>query len=274
MLKLFKRDLDLGIYRNALLLLIPVVVAIAQCRECFKMISLMNSEELISTSGTILDYYMYCSRGMAVFHFDPRSYFVIPIYWFTLQIFISYFIGYYSHHDFTQNGRNLILAVKNRKSWWDSKCLWCVSAVLLNYITFAVFTVLSAAVCGAEWRLSNTTEFVTLVFGGNMAYMTSGRAILTSFILPCIITIGLCLLQILVGFLATPVVSFACMCGVYVLSAYYTEWFMLGNYTMWMRSTYLTHEGVNPASGLILGLVLSVCVWYIGRMYFAEKDIM
>lgn len=273
-LKLFRRDISMGIYRNCMLFLIPIIVSIAQCYECHNLISYLNTEELLKTGGTILDYYMYCMQGMFVFHFDPREYFTIPIYWFVFQICISYFIGYYSYQDFIQNGRNIFLAVKDRRSWWNSKCLWCISAVVLNYIIFGVFTILSAAFLGAEWRLSYTVDFVSRVFDANMVHMSSGEVVLVSFILPCIVTIGLCLFQILIGFLTTPVFAFACICGVYVLSAYYTEWFLIGNYTMWLRSTYLTVEGVNPISGLILGVTLSVCVWCIGRIYFENKDIL
>lgn len=264
----------IGTCRNCLLFLIPAVVAIAQCCECHDLILYMNEEELLKTGGTILDYYLYCVQGMYIFHFDPREYFTIPIYWFTLQIFISYFIGYYSHDDFIQNGRNLFLTIKNRKNWWDGKCLWCISTVLLNYIIFTTVIILSAVLCGAELKLNYTVDFVSRVFDANVVYISCGEIVLVSFVLPCIITISMCLLQILIGFFTTPVVSFASMCGVYVLSAYYTEWFMLGNYTMWLRSTYLTPEGVNPLSGLILGMTLSICAWYIGRMYFEEKNIL
>lgn len=273
-LKLFRRDISIGIYRNVLIFFIPMIVSIVQCCECHNLISYLNEENLLKAGGTILDYYMYCMQGMAVFHFDPRQYFTIPIYWFMFQICISYCIGYYSYQDFMQNGRNLFLAVKDRKSWWDSKCLWCMSVVLFYYIVFGISTILSAAYWGAEWKLSYTVDFVTRVFDANVAYMSNAEIVLISVILPCVVTIGLCLFQILFGFFTTPVVSFACMCGVYVLSAYYTDWFLLGNYTMWLRSTYLTAEGVNPFSGLILGVNLSVCVWYTGRMYFGDKDIL
>ena len=272
-LNLFKRDISLGIYRKSILFLIPMLVSIAQCYECHNVISYLNEEKLLQTGGTILDYYMYCTKGMFVFHFNPKEHFTIPIYWFLFQICISYFIGYYSYEDFLQNGRNLFLAIKDRKSWWSSKCKWCISAVFLNYMVFGIVTMLAAIFWGAECKLSYSVDFVTRVFGGNVVAMSIGEVILTSFILPCVVTIGLCLLQILSGFLVTPVVSFACICGMYVLSAYYTEWFFIGNYTMWLRSTYVTPEGVQAISGLILGVMLSVCVCYIGSVYFAEKDI-
>lgn len=273
-LKLFRRDLSIGIYRKSMLFFIPMLVAIVQCYECHNVISYLNEENVLQTGGTILDYYMFCMKGMFVFHFDPREHFIIPIYWFMFQIFISYFIGYYSYDDFIQNGRNLFLAVKNRKSWWNSKCLWCISAVFLNYMVFGMITILLAAFWGAEFKLNYSVDFVSRVFGDNVLYMSSNEVILVSVILPYVVTIALCLFQILVGFFTTPVVSFACICGVYVLSAYYTNRFLLGNYTMWLRSTYLTEEGVNPISGLILSVTLLICVWYIGSMYFEEKDIL
>ncbi len=164
--------------------------------------------------------------------------------------------------------------VRDRRSWWNSKCLWCISAVLLNYVIFALTAILSALFYCADFKIICTTDFMTKIFGENMAYMTSSVAIWISFFLPCIVTMGVCLLQILIGFLTTPVVSFACICGLYVLSAYYTSWFLIGNFTMWLRSTYLTEEGVHPFSGLILGMILSICVWYIGKKYFENKDIL
>lgn len=273
-LKLFRRDISIGIYRNVLLFLIPMIVSIIQCHECHHLISFLNEEKLLRTGGTILDYYMYCMQGMGIFHFDPRQYFIIPIYWFMLQIGISYCIGYYSHQDFMQNGRNLILALRDRKSWWDSKCLWCMSAVFFYYMIFGISIILSAVFWGAEWKLSYTVDFVTKIFGVNATYMSSAEVVFISFVLPCVVTISLCMFQILFGFFTTPVVSFACICGVYVLSAYYTDWFLPGNYTMWLRSAYFTTEGVNPFSGLILSVTLAVCVWYIGKMYFYDKDIL
>lgn len=272
-LKLLRRDISMGIFHNWPLFFIPVIAAILQSYECHNIIAYMNETEALTEAGTILDYYLYNRRGMFVFHFNPTESFIIPVYWFIFQIGISYFIGYYSHQDFVQNGRNLFLAVKDRTSWWHSKCVWCIGAVLCNYMSFIFATVLSAVFWGAEWKFSYTNDFVSGILSSGLGNLPVGKLIFISFLVPCIITIGLCFFQILVGFLLTPVVSFAGMCGLYVLSAYYTEWFLPGSYTMWFRSTYATSEGVRPVSGIILGVVLIFGVWYMGKIYFESGDV-
>lgn len=272
-LKLFQRDLSLGTCRNVVLFVLPVILAIVQCVDCHDLILHLNEENQMRTGGTILDYYIQCTKGMSVFIFDSKSYFIIPLYWFVFQIGISYCIGNYAYDDFMHNGRNLLLAIKNRKSWWDSKCLWCISTVLVYYTVYILAIVMFALIFGADLKLDCTSDFVSSVFGYGMTYMKNTEVILISLVLPCVTTISLCMLQILIGFFTTPVVALASICGVYVLSAYYTKWFMLGNYTMWLRSTYLTEDGVHHISGLILAVTLFVCVWNVGSVYFERKDI-
>jgi len=146
-------------------------------------------------------------------------------------------------------------------------------SVLLYYMVFAASVALDAVLWGAEWNLNGTLDFTARVFAPNIATLSNKELLLISFILPYIVTAGLCLLQIFAGFFVSPVVSFACMCGIYVLSAYYTTWFFPGSYTMWIRSAYIASEGVQPVSGMVLGLLLIFGTQYIGKLYFEGKDI-
>ena len=81
------------------------------------------------------------------------------------------------------------------------------------------------------------------------------------------------LLQVLAGFIITPVISFAAVCGVYVLSAYYTVWYLSGNYTMWQRVSYVVAGGVNPMSGVVLAAGMLITAFAGGIVYFDNKDI-
>ena len=60
----------------------------------------------------------------------------------------------------------------------------------------------------------------------------------------------------------------------YVLSAYYTVWYLPGNYTMWQRASYIEADGVNPASGLVLSAGMILISLIGGLMYFDRKDIL
>lgn len=224
-------------------------------------------------NGTVMDYYLFCMRGMPVFHFDPVESFSIPIYWFVFQITAAYFTAYYAHNDFMENGRNLFIASGNRTSWWRGKYLWCMISVIVYFLVTVLAVAVSAMCFGAELSYRFTEEFMTAVFLPEMVKLTGIEAILISFLLPLVITMALCMVQLLLSFLLTPVVSFAVSCAVYVLSAYYTSWFFMGNYTMWLRSSYVTAEGISSAAGLVMGVTVILLTCAAGRLYFEKKDI-
>lgn len=77
----------------------------------------------------------------------------------------------------------------------------------------------------------------------------------------------------IVSFVLTPVVSFALTCGIYVLSAYYTIWILPGSYAMWIRSSYVAAEGVNPESGILIAVFLIVTSVFAGCVYFDRCDV-
>lgn len=273
-LKLFKRDMNLGVFRRLFMYVVPIFIAYMQSNECHKVFQYMKHEGLLSSMGTGIDYLLYCTQGMFVFHFDPKEYFSIPIYWFLFQIYISYIIAYYASDDYNNYGKNLFLSVRNRSSWWNAKCLWCMVSVALYYIIY-VFSVLAmASIFGANLKLSYTPEFVGSVFNANALALNIHDILLISIIIPFLVTIGLCLSQVFTGFIFTPVVSFAVVSGVYIVSAYYTEWWLPGSYTMWLRSALLTTEGVRPVSGIMFGVLMVFLAWYGGLIYFETKDVL
>ena len=111
-------------------------------------------------------------------------------------------------------------------------------------------------------------------FGYNMTYVSYRDIILISIIVPVLTTISICLVQMLLSFMLSPVTSYALSCMLYVLSAYYTEWFLPGSFTMWLRSSYYDKNGLNPMSGVIISLFLITIVFMYGKAYFEKKDIL
>lgn len=176
------------------------MLASVQCFDCHELIRNLNEANQMQTGGTVLDYYIQCTKGMSVFIFDPTNSFTIPIYWFVFQLGISYCIGNYAYDDFSNNGRNLFLAIKDRKNWWDRKCLWCVTAVLVYYVVYCLTIIVLALNFGGELKLEYSPDFVSSVFAYVMTYMKNSEVILISFALPCVVTIGLCFFQMLLSF--------------------------------------------------------------------------
>ena len=273
-LNFLKRDVKLGILQRLFLYLVPVLLAFMQAGECHRIFRYMDSENIFSSSGTIVDYLLYCMQGMFVFHFDPKEYFTIPIYWFIFQIYASYLIAYYANDDYLDNAKNLFVAAGNRTGWWNAKFLWCIASVVLYYIVYIVSIVAMACLFGGELKLSYTPEFVGSVFNSTAMILEMSDIIVIAILIPLFVTTGMCLVQLILGFITTPVVSFAAVSGVYIVSAYYTEWWLPGSYTMWLRSTVVTEEGVRPVSGILFGILMMCLAWYGGKTYFETKDVL
>lgn len=271
--KLLYRDIRLGIIKRSHLFIFALLFALLSCYECHQSIIFLNNAELMDTQGTVLDYCLYALRGMRVYTFNPKSTFEIPLKWFVLQMSISYFVAYYSENDFKKSGRNVFLSCKNRGIWWLSKVITCALSVLVLFFATIFFISLIAIIDGASPLFSITESLITIVNNSNALYLSLSDYIFVAFILPIVATAAICMLQLFLSFVIKPVTSFALMCGLYVLSAYYTSPFLLGNYTMWLRCSYYDECGVSPISGLILSLGLIALILMTGYIYFLDVDV-
>jgi len=271
--KLVHRDVNLGIIRRLAVMIIPLIVSITQVKTVHDMINELQKYNMLENSGTIADYYLYAMSGMDVFRFDPKEYFTIPIFWFVFQIGISYFVAYFAKQDFSMNGRNLFIASKSRSLWWFSKVVWVIFSVIVYYAMMIFFTGIGAVLSGAEISLHFSREFISQVLSYNAIYLTDFDMIFIAVIIPIIVTIAVCLFQLLFSLVLTPVTSFAIVSAGYVLSAYYTSWLFIGNYTMWLRSSYVTDEGVTPYGGLIIAVGIILVVLVMGKLYIDDVDV-
>ncbi|MEE0036009.1 MAG: hypothetical protein UEY44_06890 [Coprococcus sp.] len=273
-LRLLRRDINLGTVRRLFMYIIPVVIAYMQVSECNKLYVSFLNDGTLTAPATVIDYLMYCTQGMFIFHFDPSQHFVIPIYWFLFFISISYIIAYYAHDDYEGNGRNIYLAVGNRRSWWNAKCVWCILSVVVYYIAYLAGIALLTLIKGGKLSLTCNRKFVDIVLSNNASALSIKEIMIIMVLLPLLIVSGICLVQMFMGFIVTPIASFAIISGVYVVSAYYTVWWLPGNYTMWLRSSLINEEGVRPVSGIVYGFIMMFMAWYGGRSYFENADVM
>ena len=274
MLKYLRRDLWLGTLKRSYLFLIPVVFALLMSLQFSDIVNSFNEYNNSHISVTIMDYYVFAMKGLDYYQIDPFYIYPLPLYWFTFQMGLSYFIAYYPEKDYSENGVNILVAGKSRASWWISKTIWCISSALIYYIAAFISTAVFALIQGASPSLGVTKDFLVAFFGYNMTYVSYSDLIMIAVIVPFSITTAICLVQLLMSFVIAPVTSFAITCGMYVLSAYYTAWFLPGSFTIWLRSSYFDARGLNPMSGLVIAAFLAVIAVGYGVMHFNRKDIL
>lgn len=271
--KFLKRDIRLGIVRRSYLFIIAIIFSYIIVRQCTSVMDAIKDLNYMSSNGTVMDYCIFSMQGMKYYRFDPKQSFQIPLLWFVFQIGISYFTAYYTEKDYTNNGANVMVAGKNRSSWWFSKAIWCVLSVLIYYfVTFFTCSLFSMAQ-GAKLSFNVSYDFYKAYFGYNVTYISYSDLIIVSIITPMLITVGICLVQQLLSLVLSPVTSFALTSMLYVLSAYYTVWFLPGSFTMWLRSSYYDEKGLNPLSGVLISTMLIVLVLVLGKAHIKSKDI-
>ena len=254
--KLLNYDTKYGIIRRWYVFLITIIFAFAQCRSCHGIIESLQTSNMMRDNGTVMDYILYSFQGMCVYIFSPRNLFTIPLYWFIFQVGISYIIAYYTENDLRHYGRNILMACKSRYGWWFSKVAVCICSVLIYYAITVGWITLMALSCGATLSLQVSNDFVLSAFSYTLLYMNSSDVVWISLLLPFLTTLSVCLIQVASSLVISPVISFAAVCSMYVLSAYYTSPWLIGNYTMWQRSSYYIEGGISPDSGLFLSVMI------------------
>jgi hypothetical protein len=273
-LKLLKRDTIFGIFRRWYMYVLPIILAFIQCVQCHESIVDEINDGKIHTNGTFMDYLLFGMQGMNVYKFSPKEFFDIPIYWFAFQIGIAYFVAYYAYNDFVQNGRALFIATKERKSWWNGKFVWCICSTVIYFAVYFVCMEIFSKMFGATNSMKMTYAYGVNRLAGGLMYVSNRDIIFMTMVVPVVVTASVCIFQMLLGFIVSPVVSFALSCAIYVVSAFYTAWPFIGNYTMWLRSSYVDDEGVSPVAGLTMAIGIAIISYISGRIYFDSKDVL
>ncbi|MDD6406271.1 MAG: hypothetical protein PUG00_10830 [Clostridiales bacterium] len=273
-MRLLGRDIRNGIIAKWYLFLIPVLFAVTQTYELHNYLQSLLANNTMFVQGTIGDYILFVMKGMEVFYFDPRETFLIPVYWFAFQIGLAYMVAYYAYDDFTVNGRVIFIAAGSRKQWWISKFLYCILAGVLYFAVCAATICICAKCYGAYMSLDTTTALMMHIYPTTSVGLDQWEIMFISVLLPVLVSVAISQIQVLMGFLINPVVSFAVVCAMYILSAYYTTWYLAGSYTMWLRSSYIVADGLNPMSGALIAGGLMFAALVGGLMYFDNKDVL
>ncbi len=272
-LKYLYRDIKYGIIKRLYTLIPIIIVVIFMFIKWDMYLDYLSKQGCIIKERNLLDSVFFLFEGMAVYRFDPRSFFNPPMLWLVFNIIILYFTAYYPQRDFGCYGKTVFVAGKSRKLWWISKMLWCAVSVVICYLAAYLGLVIGTIIKGYKMSFATNTDFQVLQYGNGIRYLSSSDVVIVVIILPVVVSIVLCELQMILSFVLTPVISFAVMISFFVVSAFYTVWWLLPNYTMWRRSAYYDYKGLLPSDGFLLSGYILLAVFIVGVMHFSQRDI-
>ncbi|WMJ22204.1 hypothetical protein RBG61_09360 [Paludicola sp. MB14-C6] len=265
--KLFFYDLKYGIVKK-IYRYIPIIL-ITFFYLIYMKYTIQNS--LMPDNPSWGDYLLWMFYGMEPY--IPEERFIIPMAWLFMQVYIIMMVGNYAIHDLYGFGQQIMLRSKKRNYWWFSKCLYCVSTVLLYYIIINLIVFLYAIFSGAQLTL-NTTQCVTCFMHSNDASLLSDNGwILSTFVLPVLTSCTFCFMQLALSFLIKPFYSYVAIIAIYIASLFYNTPLLIGNYSIIARNTVLkagaTSFGIASISNIVIMLI---CV-IIGSIYIKKYNI-
>lgn len=250
---------------------------------CIQFILLFASRFPDLTYTSFGDVMFWGFSGMPRYQFSPDKPFIFPALWMLLFLLPLFFVLYYPFYDLLGFGKNVLIQVRRRSTWWLSKSAWIVIYVTVYFALIYAATALFCLVMRIPLSTRISQKVYEIVAGmtvgqanadsGNVFLPFSGQMDIQLFVLPILSTIAIALFQMTVSLISTPIYSFILSAGILFSSAYYMSPLLLGNYCMAMRSNLITHDGMDVGNGVLLAVTVSIISIILGLIIFERNDI-
>lgn len=275
--KLLKYDIRQGFRGFHLKMLGLILIVLVSCIELYSRKNngySMSGEQY--RKATYMDYLFFLLGGMKEYHPGAGMVFIFPIKWLILHLYLIYTTLYYPYKDlFLSMGDVILVRGKSRRSWWRAKCVWNILFIVLAYMVIFATTGIFCLVGGEVFSMDITPEIIEEFMNleeCKVAYSLS-LSVYTVFV-PLFISMSISIFQMLLSLLVKPVFGFGIVSMILLTSAYIVNPFLIGNYAMPMRSTYVVESGFGIVQGILAALCLLLISIIVGEMIFRKYDIL
>lgn len=277
-IKLLQFDLRNGILKKTPLFLAPVLIAVIACLDLANKISVMNRQGFhpVKFHASFANYIGFLYGGMAEYIPSPNNPFLFPVRWLLILLLILFITLNYPYDDMQSLGQQILIRTKGRALWWLSKCGWnlCCSLLfhLMIYAVVLVFCLATKAglTGGADVYLMN----VVFTTSRETQVSAEGTLPFAVLLLPVAISIGINLLQMTLSLFLKPIFSFLAVAVLMLSSAYFMSPFLVGNYAMPIRYSFMHTKGVRTDVGIIVAVMLILVSLVAGLVRFQHYDIL
>lgn len=268
-IKLFKFDLNYGIikaykkYVAYLLLMIPVFFEFYVNINSFRIKHFSYADVLMYIFGGVKEY----TPSLV----DP---FQIPYIWSLNHLLILYFILNYMNKDLEGFGQQTIYRSKSRNIWWFSKCITQIISVGLYYL-LAWFELLILTLVLKGNATLNLSSFISnIVYAGDKVISDNWNLSWELMLMPFLFTVSMSLIQMALCLFFRAVLSYVVSVIVCISSSYCLSPFLIGNYSMPIRSDKIVSNGVNMEIGVIILILIAAAGVIVGLFKFKKQNIL
>lgn len=232
----------------------------------------MQHNQQLSPPG-LMDNVLAMLKGMATYVPTPKNKFTLPFEWIVIQFLCALLVFNYFHSDLNGAGTDILIRSASRVKWWLSKCIWNILSITglyaIIYANGYLFSIIYA-----KGKLGFEPSVFARTISHELSTVDSRSITLFLLVMPLLTSITLSILQMCIGILTGPVISFMIILGINVLSAYQTSYLLPGNYSMLLRSNILSPTGLSFQVCFFINLVLLIAGIVSGCFIFNYKDIL
>ncbi|SEW01738.1 hypothetical protein [[Clostridium] fimetarium] len=268
----FIQDMKRGMRQNRIKYLVILFFTIACCCIMYRICHGKIGRGLIAGMPNFMDYLLYIMQGCSEFKASGNTVFNIPPTWIFVQMMASFLVFSYVVKDLDKQGMIMLIKSADRTKWWLSKCIWNIATIVVMYLVIWC-GVLIVAVSTNKMGFLITKDICREVL--DMTFTQEGiQYSLIVMFMPLIMSLGISLMQMALSLVIGPIFSFTFVLAVDILSVYFLSPFLIGNYSIMMRSDYIISNGVNSLVGALISIVLGLAGVMLGNFYFKKYDIL
>ena len=268
--RLFRFDFKYGIVKKFYKYLIYII---------FVTLVFFELKGILVSTGykreTLADYMLFIYGGMADSGTSSMAIYTIPYRWLLIHILILYFSLNYINKDLSQMGFQIIFRCESRRAWWLEKCIWQIVSVIFYYLAaWSVIFILSV-VTDAEISLKVSPYMNEIMEFGPYAIKNGWNNLLPEVTLyPLLFTITIALFQMTLCLYVNQICGFIVSIVLCIASAYKLNFFLIGNYSMAIRSCKVVSNGLDGKIGMIVLMAIAVGSVLMGRQKFSNYNIL
>jgi hypothetical protein len=230
------------------------------------------SHGVANASPSCWDYILDFFKGIQKVSFtDRRERFDLPIPFLLFNLSLTFTIGKYACCDLEGIGLLTLLQSKKRSVWWNGKCLWCVFHVLCVYALLFLTSFCFSALNGNS-SMEFTPQLNQVLSQIPTQTFEKWTLLQATFFLPILVSIALAFLQLSLSLWIPPVFSLLIIICLLVVSGYFCNPFLIGNYFMLLRSDLVLKGGVSLQTGYLVSIGLLFLSFFCGKIYFCKMD--
>ena len=275
--RMVRSDISQGIFCGYLKYIVVFIISLIFTQNYFAKIENYIANGKIAGGVSIFDLLIYFFKGMKEYIPASNKSFEIPVEFLLLNILLAIIIGNYPMKDINGYGRTVLVRSYTRLSWWFSKCIWNVLSVITFYVAIYIGIIVIYAAHGG---LSNgircmlNADLMSVIFGVDLGNVNNSVLMITIIVLPIISSIAISMLQMTLAFYLNPIVSYVIIIAMYIFSAFYMKWFMMGNFMMMYRNEFINHKGMHLGISLIVDAGVAIISIVAGYLYFRRYDVL